>query len=745
MKLAAVFGATRQKTTENGCLAFRKSTHTKTLCHGLMKLLPALCWLLGSVANAQVNGVGDKPYLGWSSFPEQTVRSNFLTQANMAAQSDALLASGLQAHGFRYINLDSGWQGSFDGYGRPIPNPTTFPDIAALVAHIHQNGQKAGIYWIPGVEYPAVAANSPILGTPYHIQDILAVPYRAGNAFGTRGTTSPYHYKIDFTKPGAQEYMNSVVDLFASWGVDLIKLDGVTPGSYSYNLSIDNRADVQAWSKAIAQSGRPIWLTVSWALDKDYLGTWQQFSNARRIEGDVDCEGHCATSTNWAMTSYRFYDLVGWQEASGVTQSWNDLDSLEVGDAISGLNNEERQSATTLWAMANAPMYLGGDLTNLDNFGKQLLSNDEVLAVDQSGHPARQVLGGDTPVWASALDDGTYYVALFNLNAFPAPVDFPWSILGIANATQVRDLWNHLDLGNFSHDFTGVIPGHCVRLLKLTGRGNPGQSLSAIAQSYEAESATLHGTAVIANCPACSGGAKVGGLCCGTNNYITFENVLVPRAGTYMMQIDSMTQGPRSLLFSVNGGHYTTINVGGGSFFLPSSTLVPIQLNAGVNSIQFGNPMSYAPDMDRIVIRGDGSAFPPQSTTYEAENATLQGGAGHFYCEYCSGAGEAGFIGGGSANNVLFSDVTVRAAGTYQMEIDYLTSGPRSFLISVNGGPDAELDLNGSSFSLPTSIVVPVQLQAGSNTIRFGNPTGYAPALDRIAIPLSPMHTKEEE
>src|SRR5207302_6182422 len=355
MSLVHAFGGLKPRNTESKGPPFRKWMHTRMLAQSLTNLLPALCWLLGSVANAQVSGVGDKPYLGWSSFPVQTVRSNFLTQANMIAQSDALLASGLQAHGFRYINLDSGWQGSFDGYGRPIPNSATFPNISALVAYIHQNGQKAGIYWIPGVEYPAVAANSPILGTPYHIQDILAVPYRAGNAFGTPGTTSPYHYKIDFTKPGAQEYMNSVVDLFASWGFDLIKLDGVTPGSYSYNLSIDNRADVQAWSKAIAQSGRPIWLTVSWAMDKDYLSTWQQFSNARRIQGDVNCEGNCATSTNWALTSYRFYDLVGWQYDSGVTRGWNDLDSLEVGDAISGLSDEERRTATTLWAMANAP------------------------------------------------------------------------------------------------------------------------------------------------------------------------------------------------------------------------------------------------------------------------------------------------------------------------------------------------------------------------------------------------------
>jgi len=208
------------------------------------------------------------------------------------------------------------------------------------------------------------------------------------------------------------------------------------------------------------------------------------------------------------------------------------------------------------------------------------------------------------------------------------------------------------------------------------------------------------------------------------------------------MQIDSMTQGPRSLLFRVNGGHFTTVNVGGGSFFLPSSTTVPIELQAGVNSIQFGNPMSYAPDLDRIVIRGAGSAFPPQSITYEAENATLQGGAGHFYCEYCSGAAEAGFIGRGAGNNVVFSDVAVPISGTYEMEIDYLTSGPRSFLMSINGGPDAELDLNGSSFSLSTSIVIPVQLKAGSNTIRFGNPTGYAPALDRIAIPLTPVKAR---
>ncbi|HEY9136818.1 MAG TPA: TIM-barrel domain-containing protein, partial [Terriglobus sp.] len=214
--------------------------------------------LLPVLAGAQVNGAGQKPYLGWSSFSEQTINGSFLTQANMISQSDALKASGLQEHGFVYINLDSGWQGSFDANGRPIPNTATFPDIKGMVDHIHANGQKAGIYWIPGIEQPAVDGNYPILGTPYHTQDIVVQPLAKGNAFAGN-PPSPYHDKIDFSKPGAQEYIDSVVALFSSWGIDFIKLDAVTPGSYSNDLSIDNRADVEAYSKAIAKTGRPIW------------------------------------------------------------------------------------------------------------------------------------------------------------------------------------------------------------------------------------------------------------------------------------------------------------------------------------------------------------------------------------------------------------------------------------------------------------------------------------------------------
>jgi len=692
------------------------------------------CGLLGlaTSAGAQVNGVAQKPYLGWSSFSQQTLDASFLTQANIIAQSDALVGSGLQAHGFNYINMDSGWHGGFDANGRPIPDPSLFPDIKALIDHIHQNGQKAGIYWIPGVEEPAVTANSPILGTPYHIQDILTVPYTAGNAFGGSGT-SPYHYKIDFTKPGAQAYIDSVVALFASWGVDFIKLDAVTPGSYNDNLTIDNRTDVAAWSKAIANSGRPIWLTISWEIDQDYLGTWQQFSNARRIDDDVECEGRCDTLTDWSRIYKRFRDLPGWENAAGPTLGWNDMDSLDIGDGkLDGLSHAEKRSAITLWAMANAPIYLGGDLTKIDAFGKQLASNDDVLAVDQSGKPAKQVLGGDLPVWVSDLGDGNYYVALFNMNAVPAEVKLPWREIGLDGVHQVRDLWARRDLDPPSDVFSTQLDGHGVQLLKIATRVGHAPAMPSF--SYEAASATLAGNASIADCPSCSDGKKVGGLGLGVGNTVTFPNVYVRHAGVYLMQVDSMTFALRSYLYTVNGGPYQTLNSGGGSFLIPSSTTVPVCLQAGYNNIQFGNPTSYAPDLDRIVISGQGDAVLPTATTYEAEQAILSGTVTAGFSNYASGLSKASNIGNGAANTVTFSHVTVPKSGTYQLEIDYATSGARTLVVTVNSAAPVSLNLDGSTFDDPRPALLRVQLKAGSNTIQMGNPNSYAPDLDRIVV-----------
>jgi len=687
---------------------------------------------VASTASAQVNGVAQRPYLGWSSFSQQTIDPAFLTQANMLKQSDALAASGLQAHGYTYINLDSGWMGAFDANGRPIPDPNTFPDIKALIDHIHANGQKAGIYWIPGVEEPAVQANSPILGSDRHIQDILALPHRAGNAFGGPGE-SPYHYKIDFSKAGAQEYMDSVVALFASWGVDFIKLDGVTPGSYSDDLSIDNREDVVAWSKAIARSGRPMWFTVSWQVDKDYNDIWAGYANARRIDDDVECEGRCATLTNWPRIEKRFRDLPGWEDAAGPTKGWNDLDTLDIADGqLDGLSLDEKRSAMTIWAMANAPLYLGGDLTKVDPDGLKLATNDDVLAVDQSGHPARQVLGGDKQVWVSDLGGGRYYVALFNMTGAPATVTLPWRLLGIPGALRVRDLWTHRELGPSAGKHDVVLPAHGTQLLMVDRL--PGLVLAPPSRAYEAEAATLAGTAQVFQCNGCAGGNKVGGLGLGTNNTVTFTDVTVPRDGVYLMQVDSLTQGLRSYLYRVNDGPYHTFNSGGGSFQLPSSSTLPVCLKAGANRIRFGNDVSYPPDLDRIVIR-DGMGVPaPSSDVYEAESATLGGTVTAGFSNYFSGLAKAGNIGGSAANGVTFPNVSVPRAGVYQLEIDYATKGPRSLFLSINGQAPTQLDLDGSSFDDPVARVLEVPLRAGANTIQLGNASGFAPDLDRIVV-----------
>ena len=684
-------------------------------------------------ASAQVNNAGQEPYLGWSSFSQQTIQGDFLTQANLITQSDALKASGLQEHGFVYINLDSGWQGSFDQNGRPIPNNTTFPDIKVMVDHIHANGQKAGIYWIPGIEQPAVDGNYPILGTPYHTQDIVVIPLARGNAFAAN-PPNPYHDKIDFTKPGAQEYIDSIVELFSSWGFDFIKLDAVTPGSYSNDLSIDNRADVEAWSNAIAKTGRLIWLTVSWQLSQDYASVWQQWSNARRIDDDVECEGRCATLTDWPRIVLREYDDVGWEHETSTTLGWNDMDTLDVGDGtLDGLSDVEKQTAITIWAMANSPMYLGGDLTKLDNFAKSAFTNDELIVVDQSGLPAVQVTGGPQPVWMSKQADGSIYVAVYNLNGLASKVTVRWSDLGFRHALAVRDVWNHTKLGPSAAAFTTTLVGHGSRLLKVTPLG---AVTAPVGQVYEAETATLSGAAFVSSCSACSGGAKLSYLGASPSSNTATFNVYVKNAGTYRMEVDAMTQGPRALVYVVNGTHPATLNMGGGSFNLPQATTVPVTLLAGNNTITFGNPGTYAPDLDRIVISSDGSAVAPDFTTYEAEAAQLSGTASVGGCGFCSGGAYVGNYGAGNQNAVTFPAVTVAKAGTYQLEIDYTTSGLRTFYIYVNNGPPTVLNVNGSTFDSPVPALISVQLNAGANKIVITNPNpgGYAPGLDSITV-----------
>jgi len=438
-------------------------TNTQNKLTTLLAL--ALCLLAAPRGFGAPDGTqGQRPYLGWSSWSLEATKypgyggMGWLTAEHVKQQSDALHRT-LQAHGYIYVNMDSGWADGFDEYGRPKPDAKKFPQgVSDVAAYVHKNGQKLGIYWIPGILEDVYKANPPILGSKQHIQDIVVKPFQPATGWG-------FGYKIDYTQPGAQAYVNSVADQFASWGVDFLKLDGVTPGSDHTDLKTDARPDVAAWAAALKRTGRPIWLELSWKLDRNYATTWRLYAQGRRITTDVETYG--PTLTGWGSIPRAFEAARDWAGEAGPGRGWNDLDSLDIGvGAMDGLTRDERQTVMTLWAISCSPLYTGDDLTKLDPEGVAMLTNDEVIAVDQAGRPASPV-AGNPQVWVSTGADGSKTVALFNLSDKRATVTAQRSDLGLTGPARVRDLWGRKDLGLFSGSLSESLAPHASRLFQV--------------------------------------------------------------------------------------------------------------------------------------------------------------------------------------------------------------------------------------------------------------------------------------
>ncbi len=416
-----------------------------------------------------------KPYMGWSSYSMQVYSPNggsWITAAQLMAQSDAMHQK-LQPYGYEYINIDAGWNGGTDEYGRPVPSTTLYPDgFQAVIDHIHANGQKVGLYSIPGIGKALIDANLPVYGAPEcRTGDIAVQPLQKADYWGIG-------HKIDFSKPCAQKYIDSIADLYGSWGVDFLKFDSVTPGSGISDLSLDARDDVKAWSQALARHN--IWLELSWALDINYADYWKQYANGWRIDWDVECYCPGEALTAWPNIARLFPKLADWWRHAG-PGGWNDLDSLDVGNGtMDGLTRDERRTAATLWAVSAAPMYVGNDLTRLDAFGLELLTNPEVIAVNQAGRPAHPVsTTSNRQVWYSLNADSTYTVALFNLGTTEANMTVNWSDLGLAGSATVRDLWAKRNLGQFASGYTAAtVPPHGVRLFKVMPQKNSAISVN---------------------------------------------------------------------------------------------------------------------------------------------------------------------------------------------------------------------------------------------------------------------------
>jgi hypothetical protein len=406
------------------------------------------------VKASSYNELADRPFMGWSSW--SSIRRN-PTEQKIKAAAD-VLAAKFKSHGYQYVNLDDyymlDWRTTVDKYGRWAVDPKKFPNgMKALGDYIHSKDLMFGFYVTLGIPKAAVDQNTPIDGTPYHAKDIVDF---------SKGEKKNFNYEkmyaIDFSKPGAQEFIDSWAKLFASYGIDYLKIDGVR------NQDI---ADVEAWAKALKKTGRPIHVELSNNLDIKQIDTWKNLSNGWRTDHDVEAYG-TPYLASWKKVVRRFDDVAQWQPHAG-PGGWNDLDSLNVANGSKdGLTTDEKFSYVSLWAIAASQFVIGNDLTSLDDFGISLLTNDEILGVNQSGVAGKRLYKkSDSQVFYQSLPDGSYNIALFNTSKSNTDVTVKWKDLGIQGSAFVRDLWSHQDLGSMEGGFTASIPTHGSRMIQV--------------------------------------------------------------------------------------------------------------------------------------------------------------------------------------------------------------------------------------------------------------------------------------
>jgi hypothetical protein len=434
-----------------------------------------------SAATAYPPGGPDQtPVMGWSGW-------SFLREGADAAEVEgearALVSTGLAAAGYRYVNIDDGWyqcpgpQGpNVDSYGRWVVNTANYPNVGsengikALAAYVHHLGLKFGIYETAGISSQAVAKNTPILGTPY-TADQIAVK-KPQNNYNCGGMD-----QINYKAPGAQAYVDSVVDELASWGVDYVKLDGITNS---------NGPDIKAWQAAIHQSGRPMVLdTTEGSFTTKLAPVLKEYSNQWEFAPDIEINGPDEGSANscnsapytgclsvFPLTSYahwsdRFADVAQWQPYGG-PGGFNDYDSIEVGDgsADSGMSLAASESQLSLWSLGSAPLILGSDLTKTvqNAYGSsagltaadlRLLTNRQVIGVDQDSIDASRIADAGTPgpkaghqVFAKKERSGDAIAGLFNtttkLSSKPVTISTTAKAIGLPadpHGYLVQDLW----------------------------------------------------------------------------------------------------------------------------------------------------------------------------------------------------------------------------------------------------------------------------------------------------------------
>lgn len=410
-----------------------------------------------------------RPPMGWNSW------NSFATTINeaQALETARIMADKLLPSGYEVFTIDIQWyepgatsytysdnpQPTLDSYGRLLPAPNRFPSAADgagfthIAKQVHALGLRFGIHLMRGIPRLAVDRNLPVLGTPYHARDIANLD-----------STCPWNpdmYGVDMTRPGAQAYYDSVFQLYASWGVDFVKMDDM---SRPYDA---HAPEIEAAHKAIVKTGRPITLSLSpGETPVPRAEHVRKYAQMWRISDDFWDE--------WPLLEAQFARLENWNiwRQPG---AWPDADMLPLGRLALGQRNtkftpDEQRTLMTLWSIARSPLIMGGDLRYLDQPTLDLLTNPEVIAVNQKSQDNQPHFFADnTRIWTARPQSGQgWYLALFNTGKDPLDVVFPLSALGITGAVKVRDLWARSDGGTASDEVRVTLPPHGAGLYLLT-------------------------------------------------------------------------------------------------------------------------------------------------------------------------------------------------------------------------------------------------------------------------------------
>ena len=385
-----------------------------------------------------------RPPMGWNSW---NCFGCTVTEALTTANAD-YMAEHLARHGWQYIVVDIQWyepqskgyeydphpKVALDEWGRLWPVTNKFPWAAEgkgftpLATYVHARGLKFGLHLLRGIPRTAVARNTPILGTPFHAADIADT-----------NSTCPWNpdmFGVDMSKPGAQAYYDSVFKLFATWGVDFVKVDDL---SRPYH-----QPEVAAIRTAIDRSGRPMVFSTSPGETPLSAGPHvSTHANMWRVSDDF--------WDSWKALKEQFARLDNWTPFRGPGH-WPDADMLPLGNVRAvqpkgwtHFTTNEQFTLMTLWSIARSPLIMGGHLPNNDPFTLSLLTNDAVIAVNQRSANNRQLFRtNDLIAWVADVPASRdKYVALFNAREFgldPARAAFKSDLVTRQTPGQAVDI-----------------------------------------------------------------------------------------------------------------------------------------------------------------------------------------------------------------------------------------------------------------------------------------------------------------